>query len=104
MEKCLIQLKDAYVYEIEDGFDHIVVGCPTCGLDDEYISEITFKVITEKGYSIDIEVSSVGYWKFEITVADILKLLLANIDNMKNMTYSEFETWLKNKLIHEREV
>lgn len=104
METCLIQLKDGYVYDIDDDFDHIISGCPTCGLDDEYISEITFKVITEKGNSMDIEVSSFGYWKFEITVADILKLLLVNIDNMKNMSCSEFETWLKNKLIHEREI
>lgn len=103
MEKCLIQLKDGYVCDIEDNFDHLVSGCPTCGLDDEYISEITFKVITERGYSIDIEINYVSYWKFEVSVSDVLKLLLSNIDNMKNMTYKEFEIWLNNKLIYEME-
>ena len=35
--KKLLELKDSYIYDIEDEFDRYVTGCPTCGLDDEYI-------------------------------------------------------------------
>ena len=99
--KKLLELKDGNIYDIEDEFDHYVTGCPTCGLDDEYISNITFKgKFNEELKSINI--NSCGLLDFEFTAADILKLLLNNIAEIKNMTHIEFERWLEDNLLNIR--
>ena len=99
--KKLLELKDGYIYDIEDEFDRYVTGCPTCGLDDEYINSITFKgKFNEELKSINI--NSSGFLEFEFTVSDILKLLLNNIAEIKNMTHIEFERWLEDNLLNIR--
>lgn len=96
--KKLLELKDGYIYNIEDGFDHCVMGCPTCGLDDEYISSITFEGEFD-GISKSITIKAEGFLEYEFTAADVLKLLLNNIPEIKNMTHVEFENWLKDNLL-----
>lgn len=98
MKKRLLDLKDGYIYDIEDDFEHCVTECPTCGLDDEYTSSITFKG-EFNGESKSIEISSFGFSGFKFTAADILKLLLNNIAEIKNMTHIEFEKWLEDNLL-----
>ena len=46
-----------------------------------------------------IKISTVGYNDYEFTVADVLKLLLNNINEIANMTHLEFEKWLLDNLI-----
>ena len=97
----LLELKDGYIYDIEDEFDRYVTGCPTCGLDDEYISSITFKGKFNGEFKF-ININSSGFLEFEFTVSDILKLLLNNIAEIKNMTHIEFERWLEDNLLNIR--
>lgn len=97
-KKKLLELKDGYIYNIEDDFDHCVTGCPTCGLDDEYISSITFEG-KFNGELKSISIKTVGYFEYEFSVADVLRLLLNNISEIKNMTYIEFENWLEDNLL-----
>lgn len=99
----LIQLKDGYVFNVRDDFDHLVTGCPTCGLDDEYITDITFDMITNDDRIIYANVKEIGYWRFEITISDILILLLSNIEEMKEVRCEEFEQYLLDKLIYNKE-
>lgn len=101
--KKLIQLKDGYVFNIRDDFDHLVSGCPTCGLDDEYITDITFDIITNDDRTISANILQYGYWKFEVTVSDILILLLNNTEEIKGIHCEEFEQWLLDKLIYHKE-
>lgn len=96
--KKLLELKDGYIYNIEDGFDHCVTGCPTCGLDDEYISSITFEGNFD-GTPKSIVIKTVGFFEYEFTVADVLKLLLNNIPEIRNMTHVEFKGWLEDNLL-----
>lgn len=102
-DRKLIKLKDGYVFNIRDDFDHLVTGCPTCGLDDEYITNITFDIITNDNRDICANIFKCGYWRFEITVSDILILLLNNTDEMKEVCCEEFEQWLLDKLIYSKE-
>ncbi len=96
--KRLLELKDGYIYDIKDDFDHIIDGCETCGLDNEYVSSITF-IGRFKEEIKSIKISTVGYNDYEFTVADVLKLLLNNINEIANMTHLEFEKWLLDNLI-----
>ena len=64
-----------------------------------YISSITFKGKFNGEFKF-ININSSGFLEFEFTVSDILKLLLNNIAEIKNMTHIEFERWLEDNLLN----
>jgi hypothetical protein len=88
----LITLKDGFVTDIKDNFDVITGGCPTCGLDIEYISEITFDIYhNDKDITEYFEMRSEDFRGFEFSVAEILKLIVDNLENFHEMTIEEFK-------------
>lgn len=100
MKKVLIALKDGYVTDIKDNFDVITGGCPTCGLDEEYISEIQFDIYHNDTNTIEyFEIKSTGYYNFDFSIGDIIKLILNNLDKFSETSIAEFKVFMEEKLL-----
>lgn len=98
MQKYLLKLKDGYILDIDDDFDKLEGGgCPTCGYDVEFISEISFK-IQEGENSEWFRVYSSDYFDYAFCVADVLKLIICNIDNISEMYAKDFKIWIEQEL------
>lgn len=101
--KKLIILKNGFISDIRDDFDssESYSGCPTCGWDYKYISEIEF-FIYENG-NLDSEwykISSSSSCDFVFSVSDILKIFIEHMEDMKNMEVQEFKIWIRDKLLN----
>lgn len=97
--KVLLKLKNGYISDIDDDFDKTSGGCPTCGLDEEYISKIKFKIHDTDDTYEWFEVTSCDYLGFSFSVADIIKLLIFNIDEISNMDIVRFKNWIETELL-----
>lgn len=101
MKKKLVILKDGYIEDIKDDYDVVTGGCPTCGLDEEYISNIQFNICHNNTQHIEcFEIESLDYCKFSFSVADIIKLILNNLNNFSEMTIKEFKIFMEEKLLN----
>ena len=93
-EKTILELTDGGIVNIETDNDYIE-GCPTCDYGSEYINDI---VITTTKFKAMFKISQM----YDYVYSDLLKTILGNIDEIKNMRELSFIMWfidntLKNK-------
>lgn len=93
-EKMILELTDGGIVNIETDNDYIE-GCPTCDYGSEYINDI---VITTTKFKAMFKISQM----YDYVYSDLLKTILGNIDEIKNMRELSFIMWfidntLKNK-------
>lgn len=93
-EKMLLKLTDGGIIDIITDNDYIE-GCPTCDYGSQYINDIVIK--TTK-FKVMFEISQM----YDYVYSDLLKTILGNIDEIKNMSELSFIKWfidntLKNK-------
>lgn len=100
-EKMMIELTDGGIIDIETDKDYIA-GCPTCDYDSEYINDIIIKTTKFKAM---FKISQM----YDYVYSDLLKTILSNIDEIKNMRELSFIMWfidntLKNKDKRDKEL
>ena len=93
-EKMILKLTDGGIVNIETDNDYIA-GCPTCDYGSEYINDIVIKTTKFKAM---FKISQM----YDYVYSDLLKTILGNIDEIKNMSELSFIKWfidntLKNK-------
>ena len=93
-ENFLLKLTDGGIIDIITDNDYIE-GCPTCNYGSEYINDI---VITTTKFKAMFKISQM----YDYVYSDLLKTILGNIDEIKNMRELSFIMWfidntLKNK-------
>ena len=93
-EKMLLKLTDGGIVDIITDNDYIE-GCPTCDYGSQYINDIV--IITTK-FKATFKISQM----YDYVYSDLLKIILSNIDEIKNMRELSFIKWfidntLKNK-------
>lgn len=66
-------------------------GCETCDFGSQYINEIRIKLT-----KYEIKASITQMYEYAITSQDTLELFLPHIDEIMQMTESEFIEWYKN--------
>ena len=93
-EKMLLKFTDGGIIDIITDNDYIQ-GCPTCDYGSEYINDIVIKTTKFKAM---FKISQM----YDYVYSDLLKTILGNIDEIKNMSELSFIKWfidntLKNK-------
>ena len=95
-EKMILKLTDGGIINIETDNDYIA-GCPTCDYGSEYINDI--EIITTK-FKARLKISRM----YEYVYNDLLKVILPNLDIIKEMRELEFIQWfLDNTLERKKE-
>lgn len=84
-ENFLLKLTDGGIIDIITDNDYIA-GCPTCDYGSEYINDIVIK--TTKFEAI-FKISQM----YDYVYSDLLKIILNNIDEIKNMSELSFIKW-----------
>lgn len=93
-EKMLLKLTDGGIIDIITDNDYIE-GCPTCDYGSQYINDIVIKTTKFKA---TFKISQM----YDYVYSDLLKTILNNINEIKNMRELSFIMWfidstLKNK-------
>lgn len=91
-DKYVLKLKDGGVKDIRYDTEHYG-GCPTCDYGSSYINEIYFYL--ETGI-LTIRVSQM--YDYPLSEGFMMKLLLNNVDQVKEKTEQEFIEWLENEI------
>lgn len=100
MKKVLITLKDGYVQNIKDSFNMRLTGCPTCGLDEEYVSEIEFSIYhNDKNIIEYFELKETSYYDFHFSIGETIRLIVDNLDKFPEMTIKEFKEFMEKNLL-----
>ena len=84
-ENFLLELTDGGIIDIETDKDYIS-GCPTCDYGSEYINDIVIKTTKFKAM---FKISQM----YDYVYSDLLKTILNNIDEIKNMRELSFIMW-----------
>ncbi|WP_353856798.1 hypothetical protein [Bacillus sp. Bos-x628] len=87
-----IKLVDGVLKEIYSDTLHYE-GCDTCGYGSSYFNEFTI-VLT--GGLIEVEVENM--FSYALSEGHLMKILLSNIEIIKQLTEFQFYQWLKNEL------
>lgn len=101
MKGYLIKLKDGLILDIKDDWNVEIDRCPTCGLDEEYISDISFKIQSNNGKVEWFNFRSSDFESFVMSIADIIKIFISNIESFENMSIEDFEQWVKDNIFKE---
>lgn len=88
----LLKLKDGRIERFKDDSYHYG-GCPTCDYGSEYITEVD---ITLTKYKIHIETNQM--YNYALSVGDMMRILLGNVDEIREMTEQEFTVWLEGAI------
>ncbi len=88
MKKNLIDLKDGAIKSIEyDSWS--TRGCETCDYGSNYVNEYDF-VLSNGRVHIDVN----NMYEYAFSEGDMMKILLTNADNIKELTEKEFINWI----------
>lgn len=88
----LLELKDGGILKIETD-ETSYPGCPTCDYGSKYINELD---ITLTKYHVHAEVSQM--YEYRLSSGDLMNLILPNVDTIKQMTETEFISYISNWL------
>jgi hypothetical protein len=88
----LLNLVDGGIVEIYSDQESYG-GCSTCDYGSSYINLYTIKLT--KG-TIDIKTSK--EYEYALTEDYMMKLILSNVEHIKQMEEKEFHRWLKTKI------
>ena len=88
MDKNLIDLKNGAIKSI-DYDTWSAPGCDTCDYGSRYVNEYDF--VLSKG-TLHIEVNNM--YEYAFSEGDMMKILLSNIEEIKELTESEFVNWI----------
>jgi hypothetical protein len=91
----ILEMKNGGINEIYTD-THSYGGCSTCDYGSSYINEITFELTTG---NINIEVNEM--YEYALSDGYMMKLMLNNVNEIKEFTEDEFFNWLKNELDEE---
>ena len=89
----LIPMKDGGLIDIKEDSYCTDEGCPTCGYDSKYISDLTLEL---EGFKLNIEM--LDMYSAPCSQQDLMKMLCGNIDKIKNMTQNEFIDFIKEEI------
>ena len=92
MKEMILELTDGGIIDIETDNDYIS-GCPTCDYGSEYINDIVIK--TTK-FEATFKISQM--YEYVYSYSDLLKIILGNIDEIKNMSELSFIKWFIDKI------
>lgn len=85
----LLKMVDGGILDVRSDLEYYE-GCPTCNYGSSYINEYDIDLVTSH---VHIEVSQM--YEYLLSEGDMMKLLLSNVDEIKQMTESAFTDWLK---------
>lgn len=88
----LLELRDGGIEDIQTDEEHFN-GCETCDYGSQYINYFDIKLTQ---YEIHAEVNQMYSYRF--SSGDLLKIIMPNIDAIKQMTELEFSEFIKEKL------
>ena len=88
----MIKLKDCEILDINMDEENYG-GCPTCNYGSSYINEIEF---WDGKRVIRFEVSQM--YEYLMSVGDVLKIILNNIDVIAELNWEEFGNWFENEI------
>ena len=93
MDKMLIQLVDGGIFDI-DTDEYYYGGCPTCDYGSEYINEIDISMTKS-----NLHIVTNQMYEYAMSQADLMHIILPEIDMIKAMTEDQFTDWLKDKIV-----
>jgi hypothetical protein len=88
----LLKMIDGGILNIEEDQDY-TSGCETCDYGSNYVNSFDIELTTIK---IHIEASQM--YEYVLSEGHMMKAILPNVDEIKEMTEIEFAKWLKEKL------
>lgn len=88
----LLKLINGGIENIEHDNSHIS-GCPTCDYGGKYITNLNIELTT---FNIYIEV--IDKYEYQLSIGQIMKILLPNLDLIQSFNEIQFSEWLKNEL------
>ncbi|MBR2832981.1 MAG: hypothetical protein IKE75_00830 [Bacilli bacterium] len=94
-EKMILKLTDGGIVNIETDNDYIA-GCPTCDYGSEYINDI---VITTTKFKAMFKISQM----YDYVYSDLLKTILGNIDEIKDMRELSFIMWFIDTTLKDKD-
>jgi hypothetical protein len=94
--KYILKLKDGGIKDIQQSKEYISGNCSTCDYGRSYINEITFYLKERK---LNIKVSDTD--EYPLSEGYIMKLLLNNVDYIKEMTEYDFFVWIDTNIKNE---
>ena len=94
-EKMMLKLTDGGIINIETDNDYIE-GCPTCDYGSEYINDIVIKTTKFKAM---FKISQM----YDYVYSDLLKTILSNIDEIKNMRELSFIMWFIDTTLKDKD-
>lgn len=87
----LLELKDGQIIDIYTDKYH-ESGCPTCDFGSSYVNEITVVMSKHRIFaSIDT------MYSYAVSEDWLLKTILNNVDQIKQMTELEFAAWFESQ-------
>ena len=94
-ENIILKLIDGGIIDINTDNDYIS-GCPTCDYGSEYINYIE---ITTTKFKACFKISRM----YDYVYDDLLKIILPNLDVIKEMGELEFIQWFLNNTLEKKE-
>lgn len=88
----LITMKNGGLTEIEEDNEQYD-GCETCDYGSSYINEIDFFLTSGR-----FRVKSDNMYSYALTDGQLMKIVLPNVDKIKEMTEEEFVEWMTIKV------
>ena len=92
----ILQLRDGGIVEFWQDNQYNAGPCDTCDYGTNYVNEV---IITMVKIHIHIEVNNT--FDYVLSEGIFMKILLSNVDKIKNMTEGEFSLWLEKELENE---
>ena len=89
IQKVLVKLKDGCIKSIYTDEEYYPGSCPTCNYGEEYISTVDLYLTK---YTVNSSIESA--YK-QITIDEVLKFFLPNIEDIREMTEAEFIKYYK---------
>ena len=89
----LLKLKDGGIKDINIDNEYESGGCPTCDYGSRYINNISF-IMTEHCMLIECQ----NEYDYSLSEGEIMKIILPNIDEIKQLTELQFIEWIKDKI------
>ena len=92
MGKVILPMLDGGIVDYSDDWESYP-GCETCDYGSEYITEI---FITLTKHKIHVKLNNM--YEYAISESGIMKTILPEYENIKEMTEKEFADWFKCRL------
>jgi hypothetical protein len=91
----MLELIDGGIVDVQSDNNYIS-GCDTCDYGSRYINYFDIELTKTK-----IKIEATQTWDYPLSEGLMMKILLSNVDDIKNMTENEFAQWLKTQLKNE---